>query len=723
MSISADSNDAGVAGRDYAPYAQLVKMLVPSSGSIALYDCQGEMLWCSDGCERPDLRELVEAPESADAGGASIRTTSSGVSAFAATLCGDGGRPLGRLLIELSANGQSSSSVTASLLRPVLECLQSRLNLEKAVDGVDRRNDASADLDLLISVDDAAAGDSALQRLVAHTVEHLDGVGGAFVIPEKNLGVVAIASAGDRRAEQFLDRTQKHLLAWAQLNNRPMVVNRVPTGGEARYKILSCPVRDPGSRVVGLMALFRAPDAADFEIRDVRILEFISRKAMTLLNSQHDPLTGLVNRLIFERKAQQVLDAAPDAAPPALFYVDIDRLEAINDAFGLHAGDEVIQRIAAIVRASIGTHGLATRIGGDRFVVMLQGDAAASAATAASEICAAAADISYLDGDRALPVSVSIGLAAAGTLPADLRHAVASAELACKRVTRRGGNGIEAAVDASATAIVRSAAELVSADLQRALDNNELRLEAQPIVDTRASEVRIRGYEVLVRMRNARGEHVAPDRFLGAAESHGLMAALDRWVVATTIEALRGQSEMLLHFPLGVAINISAQSLGDPGFVAFVGEELTRVDLPAEALCFEIKESTAIADLGAAERLIGELARLGCRVALDDFGRGLSSLAHLKRLKVHYLKIDGGLVRRLADDLYVESMVRGLSQAAQTLGVAVVAEHVETAALADKVRALAIDYGQGFLYGRPAPLGDVIDPCADAPRRAAATLP
>ena len=291
---------AGRAG--YAPYGQLVKMLLPSVGSVAIYDVAGELVWRSDGYERPELRKLLDELRASDsaAGGCRVATTSDGVPAFVAGLTSEDGAPLGSLVIELS-RGQSTrynESLVASLLRPVLDCLGQRLSLERTVLAAEPADDGG--LDLLLSVDENDREDSsALEQLLRHCVEHLGCVLGALLVPDKNL---AISCAVDqaKSSAHFLDRTQRHLLAWVQLNNRPMVVNRVAGSAEvAPYKILSCPIRDTSNRVMGLVALFRSADADDFELRDVRILEFVSRKAVGILGSQYDPLTGLINRLIF----------------------------------------------------------------------------------------------------------------------------------------------------------------------------------------------------------------------------------------------------------------------------------------------------------------------------------------------------------------------------------------------------------------------------------------
>src|SRR5215471_11260175 len=316
---SAVSDKAG-----YGPYGQLVKMLMPSAGSIAIYDPAGELVWCSDGYERPDLRKLLDDLRASDtvAGRGRVENTSDGVPAFVAGLRSEDGAPLGALVIELnrSQTGQSnrySGSLLAGLLRPVLDCLENRLNLERTVLAGAPSDDTG--LDLLLSVDENEREDaSALEQLLRHCVEHLGCSLGALLVPDKN---VAISCAVDPAlsGSQILDRTQRHLLAWVQLNNRPMVVNRVAGASDvAPYKILSCPIRDPNNRVTGLVALFRPTESEDFELRDVRILEFVSRKAVGILSSQYDPLTGLVNRLIFERRAQKCLDAKTTGAAALL---------------------------------------------------------------------------------------------------------------------------------------------------------------------------------------------------------------------------------------------------------------------------------------------------------------------------------------------------------------------------------------------------------------------
>jgi diguanylate cyclase (GGDEF)-like protein len=706
----------------YAPYGQLVKMLIPSSGCVALYDASGDLIWCSEGYEPPDFRELVESLKVETSNAVldgQIRQTTNEITAYSAALRGEGGLALGFVVINLGKgrNATKASSMTSSLLRPVLDVLASRIGLERSV----KAESGGADhLPFILAVDEAAEGSSALDKLVAHCVENLNCVSGAFLIPDRNISVIKSRGNGESGdAAQMIERTQKHLLAWAQLNNRPMVVNRVGTeAGAAPFKILSCPVRDPDG-ASGLMALFRAGDAANFEIRDVRILEFMSRKALSILNSQHDTLTGLANPVAFARRVRDVLASATKEERP-LLYIGIDRLQLINDAFGFDAGDEVIHRLAELIRNRLSGEDLACRIGGDRFAVLMTSGTVDAAREIASALIGAMANLGYMKGSDAVPVAVSIGIATSGPGQRDFAHLLAAAEVACKHARAAGGSRYELYAGNEAVSPERESELMAAASLKQALQTGELRLQAQPIVDLYNEPSGVLGYEVLVRMRDSSGELVSPDKFVAAANRYGLMGALDRWVVAAAVRAMQGCKNQVSQLPLGVALNVSAQSLAAPHFPAFVSGEIKAANLPPELLCFELKESDAVNRIDDTERFIASLTDAGCHVSLDDFGTGLSSLAHLKRLKVSYLKIDGSLIRRVLDDIHAESLVRGLAKAAQTLGVLTVAEHVESDSVAKKLRQLEVDLAQGYFFGHPAPLARALG-VAEAPGGASAS--
>jgi EAL domain-containing protein (putative c-di-GMP-specific phosphodiesterase class I) len=212
----------------------------------------------------------------------------------------------------------------------------------------------------------------------------------------------------------------------------------------------------------------------------------------------------------------------------------------------------------------------------------------------------------------------------------------------------------------------------------------------------------------LLRMIDEDGQTLGPDRFLSAANRYQLLPTIDRWVVDRAISLLKPQADFLASRPVGFAINFSGQSLSDDTFGDFLLERLTTCGLDPAIFCFELTENATVANIARAENLMRRLRRLGCGVALDDFGTGLSSLSYLRQLPVTTLKIDGSFVRDILKDSRSESMVQAIAQLARGMGIATVAEYVETEELRHRVAALGVDYGQGFAIDRPRPLQELL---------------
>lgn len=429
----------------YAAYAQLVKMLLPSSGCLAIYAVDGDLAWCSDGFERPDFRALVDEFRGRDqalgANQGSVRQTSGGVSVLVARLADDSGEPLGYVVIEVGkAHSGAGNSMAASLTRPVFACLASQLALERpapkpaaAPPPVDPR------MSFLLGIGEIDLNASgAIGELLGRCVDHLDCLSAVFCIPDQDLTETAEkASLTDAATRAQLGSTRKHLLAWVQLNNRPMVVNRIDDA-KAPYKILSCPVGGRDGSANGLLALFRSADSANFELDDVRLIEFLSRQAMALLHERQDALTGLMSRPAFERHLDEIFATGPKSRGGMLLYLDIDELKAINDAFGFAVGDEVILRTAQLIRRSLMPNEVACRLAGDRFVLHLPERDDDGAATLGVEIARSARDLGYTAGGRRVLIALRAGVAPAPRGQASGRHWIAAAERACQQARSRG---------------------------------------------------------------------------------------------------------------------------------------------------------------------------------------------------------------------------------------------------------------------------------------------
>ena len=239
--------------------------------------------------------------------------------------------------------------------------------------------------------------------------------------------------------------------------------------------------------------------------------------------------------------------------------------------------------------------------------------------------------------------------------------------------------------------------------LQSALKENRFELHAQPIVATEGTPPGGPGLEVLLRLKDEHGVPVAPAEFMRAAERYRLMPMIDRWVVQTSLTAL-GRGVIRLQQGRSLCINLSFQTLGDAAFLEFVVDTLDRTGVSPERICFEVTENSVITNIDHARRFIGVLHGMGCRFALDDFGRALSSFANLKNLSLDYLKIDGYFIRNLASDSVNQAMVTAMIKLARSLNFQVIAEQVEDLSALDSARRMGVDFVQGYQVGRPVPL-------------------
>jgi EAL domain-containing protein (putative c-di-GMP-specific phosphodiesterase class I) len=240
--------------------------------------------------------------------------------------------------------------------------------------------------------------------------------------------------------------------------------------------------------------------------------------------------------------------------------------------------------------------------------------------------------------------------------------------------------------------------------LQGALRDNKFELYYQPIVHAQAGGVRGPALEVYVRLEGENGQPASPPaEFIRAAERYRLMPHVDRWVVQAVLSAL-GRGGMKLPAGRSVAINIAGQTLGDADFLEFVVDCFDHTGASPGDICFEVTESSVVANMDHARRFIAVLHGMGCEFALDNFGSGLSSFSTLRTLPMDYLKIDGSFIRNLAGDSVNQAMVAAMIELSRSLHFRIVAEQVEDQLSLDTVTGMGIDFVQGFIIGRPQPL-------------------
>ncbi|HEX9772478.1 MAG TPA: EAL domain-containing protein [Steroidobacteraceae bacterium] len=708
------------------PYGQLIRTLMPRAQSIAIYDRMGAPVWMSDGRDVPELRRLLQEILTAelrpgDRNPGRVQPMDDEHMSYVFLLRDAGGTLVGAAGVVCRESSKRSEArpftLVQGLLRPALECLQRELGAQHSIGELQRDLIVrDGDLELLLGAtqDETTSGGSAenFAQLVQSCVGHLGCSVGALVIPDRNIAVCRTGEGTPPKAgADVLTQTHRQLLVWAQQQRKTLTANdpsRAGPIGRVPYKLLCCPVMQGAQRVLGMLVLFKPPASPDFDLRQVRIVELLARRVAYVLLNDYDATTGLLTRPAFEKRALGLLRPEAQPGDNCVIYVDIDRLHVLNENLGLHVGDEVIVRVADVIRRALAPRMLAARISGDRFAVLLVDATLDRGQELAEMLRDNLGSLDFVAGGKAVDVSASFGVARVVDGKQPLAHALAAAEIACKAAKDRGRDRVELYEDSDQSIVRRYRDVTLVGTLRHALAQDRFRLEAQVIAPLKGP-ARGSKYELLLRMMDEQQQTISPEKFLSAAERYQLAPAIDRWVVSKVVRLLQPVARSLADQGASFAVNISGQSLGDEDFSAFLDTLLRESRLPPQLLSFELTETAAVANIVRAEALIRRLRDLGYDVALDDFGRGLSSLAYLKTLPVTCLKIDGSLVCDVAGDDRSQAMLSAIVQLARAMGLKTVAEGVESEEIRQITAKLGVEYAQGFSIGRPEPLEHVIE--------------
>jgi diguanylate cyclase (GGDEF)-like protein/PAS domain S-box-containing protein len=430
------------------------------------------------------------------------------------------------------------------------------------------------------------------------------------------------------------------------------------------------------------------------------------RQLTELLGYQasHDNLTELYNRREFERHVRRALKAAGGGPSSALLYIDLDQFKLINDTSGHLAGDQLLSQLAMVMSEIVAPGDMLARLGGDEFGVLLHEADIAGALALAERLRLRIEGHIYAWEQRTYTISASIGVVMLDEQGMTLREALAQADTACYLAKEHGRNRIHL-FSGDDDETIRRRGEMEWANrLRWAIEEGRLLLDYQEVRPLRADAAGGEPHlELLLRLRDEDGRVVAPGAFLPAAERYGLVPQLDRWVIAEAI-AHFDQLHASGRAPGRCSLNLSAASLEDEGLADYVLDLIQRHGVPPSRLCFEITETEAVRNLSRAVRFIERLRGFGCLVALDDFGAGMSSFGYLKNLPVDIIKIDGSFIRDIEADPMSRSIVDAITEIGHERGLEVVAEWVGDERTIEILRALRVDYGQGFALHRPEPV-------------------
>lgn len=467
-----------------------------------------------------------------------------------------------------------------------------------------------------------------------------------------------------------------------------VLVNR--RGQEIAIQDSAAPIRDRAGGVIGAVLVFH-------DVSKERRLQ----RALTY-QATHDALTGLINRREFERRLHEALQQvrAGGDVSHVMLYLDLDQFKVINDTCGHQAGDLLLKQITGLLQTRVRTSDTIARLGGDEFGILLQDCTADWAAKVADSLRQAIRDFRFVWQDGALNVGVSVGLVEINQDSESIASILSASDVACYAAKDSGRNRIHMYEHGAAPERHREM-QWVSR-LTRACEENRLELYYQPIVPIGRNPDQRGHYELLLRMRGENGAMVSPAEFIPAAERYNLMPAIDRWVVRHALGALAHyRSDGPVESGYTLSINLSGTSLNDDRFLEFMISELQSYDLSPGAVCFEITETAAIANLANVVHFMKELRERGCLFSLDDFGSGLSSFMYLKNLPVDYLKIDGQFIQNVTTDHVDRAMVEAISQIGKAMGLKTIAERVESAEVLACLGEIGVEYAQGWYLAPP----------------------
>jgi diguanylate cyclase (GGDEF)-like protein len=461
-----------------------------------------------------------------------------------------------------------------------------------------------------------------------------------------------------------------------------------------------------------LIAANRLGQVTPFTREDLRLFEtLVHQAAVALENDQleqaldamtrlerelahqahHDGLTGLANRAMFTEKLTAAMSSEEQ---PAILYLDLDDFKVINDSLGHEAGDHVLAEVGHRVQAVVRPSDTVARLGGDEFAVLLPNSDQAE--VVARRIIRSLHE-TILFADHELQIGVSIGLARANGESDGPAGLLSDADMAMYAAKSKGKGAVVEFVAEMREQVSKQ--RRLRTQLRRAIDDDEFEVVFQPIVGP--SSGALIGAEALVRW-NHEGGHETPDTFIPEAERAGLVVSIDRTVLAKAVAVFDALPRDDLSF---ISVNLSAQNFLEDDLADYFARTLMVAGVDPDRLVVEVTETALIRDPERTIEQLTELRDLGLRIALDDFGTGYSSLSYLHRLPVDILKIARPFIADVEND---ETFVRTMIDLGKNLGLLIVAEGVETEAQRLIVAELGCDMAQGYLFGRPSGLTDLM---------------
>jgi diguanylate cyclase (GGDEF)-like protein/PAS domain S-box-containing protein len=458
------------------------------------------------------------------------------------------------------------------------------------------------------------------------------------------------------------------------------------------------------ARVVPEFDVARAVTGALAFVRDLTARK--QAEEVLAFQAVHDPLTGLANRVLFLDRVEHALSRLErDDGLVAVLFIDLDRFKIVNDTFGHAAGDWLLLQVAERIRHAVRSVDTVARFGGDEFVVLCEASATADDVRVTAERIGRALSDAFVYEGNDLHIAGGIGVATTADPSTDAERLVADAEAAMYQAKQRGGARHQI-FDAGLRTmdLLGSSVEL---ELRAALDREEFTLHYQPL--QALANGKFLGVEALLRWQHPTRGLLAPAEFLDAAERSNLIVDIGVWAINEACRQLaEWKAAMRGGVPFTVSVNVSGRQFSSPHLADVVSQALSRHGVAPGALCLEVSEIALLEESATAGETLARLTAIGVQIALDDFGTGYSTIAHLRRFPIDIIKIDRSFIGRLTDGAPDSAIVAAFTAMAHALGITTVGEGIETLDQLDLLQGMGVDEGQGYLFSRPVPAGEIL---------------
>src|SRR3990167_1554843 len=422
----------------------------------------------------------------------------------------------------------------------------------------------------------------------------------------------------------------------------------------------------------------------------------------------HDQLTGLINRMEFEKILQSSMqDASINNTRYIVCYLDLDNFKIINDTASHAAGDALLQAIAGLLQQNIRKDDLVARLGGDEFGILLTNCSIDEGKSIGYKLIKMINSLRFSWDNKIYRLGASIGMVLVKSTELSANQLLSAADVSCHTAKISGRNQINVYQSKNHQSIEHHREIILAATLQEAIDNDRLIIYVQHIVSSNNHQIKPELCEILIRLGDETNKLIGANVFIPTAEHFNLMTNIDRWVLTQLLSQYDKKLAKLGNCL--ISINLSADSLNDQHFLEFLLLLINQSAMPASRLCFELTETAVMHCIKRTSKIIKILKNLGCKITLDDFGTGFNSFNYLKNFEADFIKIDGLFVSNIVNNKIDLILVRTINNMAHELGMQTIAEYVTDRDILQVVSDLGVDYVQGFVIGEPLPLDEVIN--------------